>query len=53
MKKIDRFFSVAFIAGTIYFAAYNILTRLIEIDFQVVEILYKVALVTILVSVGW
>ena len=53
MKKIDKFFCVAFIAGTIYFAAYNILTRLIEIDFQIVEFLYKVALVTILVSVGW
>ena len=53
MKKIDKFFCVAFIAGTIYFAAYNILTRLIEIDFPIVEFLYKVALVTILVSVGW
>lgn len=53
MKKIDRFFCVAFIAGTIYFASYNILTRLFEIDFQAVEFLYKVALVTILVSAGW
>ncbi|PKO96068.1 MAG: hypothetical protein CVU12_07020 [Bacteroidetes bacterium HGW-Bacteroidetes-7] len=53
MKKIDRYFCVAFIAGTIYFAAYNILTRLIEIDFQIVEFLYKVALVTILISAGW
>lgn len=53
MKRIDKFFCVAFIAGTIYFAAHNILTRLIEIDFQIVEFLYKVALVTILVSVGW
>ena len=52
MKRIDRFFCVAFIAGTIYFASYNILTRLFELDFQIVEFLYKVALVTILVSVG-
>jgi hypothetical protein len=53
MKKIDKFFCIAFLAGTIYFALYNISTRLFIFEIQIIEILYKAALITILLSAGW
>lgn len=53
MKRSDKFFCKAFLAGTLYFAAYNILTRVFDLEVFIVDIMYKVALITILVSAGW
>jgi drug/metabolite transporter (DMT)-like permease len=53
MKRSDKFFCKAFLAGILYFAAYNILTRVIDLEVFIVDIMYKVALITILVSAGW
>lgn len=53
MKRSDKFFCKAFLLGTLYFAAYNILTRVFDLEVFIVDIMYKVALITILVSAGW
>lgn len=53
MKRSDKFFCKAFLTGTLYFAAYNIVTRVFDFEVFIVDFIYTVALITILVSAGW
>lgn len=53
MKRSDKFFCKAFLAGTLYFAVYNIVTRVFDFEIFMVYLVYKAALITILFSAGW
>ena len=53
MKRSDKFFCKAFLAGTLYFAVYNIVTRVFDFEIFIVDLVYKAALITILFSAGW
>lgn len=53
MKKCDKYFCKAFLVGTLYFAVFNIVTRVFDFEIFIVDLVYKAALITILVSAGW